>query len=42
MGADPPRIACIAHLSGFIGILRVDGYGGYRMLADKSGVTLAF
>jgi hypothetical protein len=53
MGVDPPRIAYvyapsrnaerpIAHLSGFTGILRIDGYGGYRVLADKSGVTLAF
>ncbi|TIR01966.1 MAG: IS66 family transposase, partial [Mesorhizobium sp.] len=32
----------IAHLAGFTGILQVDGYGGYRVLADKSGVTLAF
>jgi hypothetical protein len=29
-------------LDGFTGILQVDGYGGYRVLADKSGVTLAF
>jgi transposase len=52
-GADPPGIAYvyapdrkaerpIAHLSDFTGILQVDGYGGYRVLADKSGVTLAF
>ena len=52
-GADPPGVAYvyapdrkaarpIAHLSGFTGILQVDGYGGYRVLADKSGVTLAF
>ncbi len=32
----------IAHLTGFTGILQVDGYGGYRVLAEKSGVTLAF
>lgn len=32
----------IAHLAGFTGILQVDGYGGYRVLADKSGATLAF
>lgn len=32
----------IAHLAGFTGILQVDGYGGYRVLADKSRVTLAF
>jgi len=52
-GADPPGVAYvyapdrkaerpIAHLAGFTGILQVDGYGGYRVLADKSGVTLAF
>src|SRR5690606_16827429 len=32
----------IAHLAGFTGILQVDGYGGYRVLAEKNGVTLAF
>ena len=52
-GSDPPGVAYvyapdrkaarpIAHLAGFAGTLQVDGYGGYRMLADKSGVTLAF
>lgn len=52
-GADPPGVAYvyapdrkaerpIAHLAGFTGILQVDGYGGYRVLADKSDVTLAF
>jgi transposase len=52
-GADPPGVAYvyapdrkaerpIAHLAGFSGILQVDGYGGYRVLADKSGVVLAF
>ncbi|WP_108610592.1 IS66 family transposase [Aminobacter sp. MSH1] len=52
-GADPPGVAYvdapdrkaerpIAHLAGFTGILQVDGYGGYRVLADKSGVTLVF
>ena len=52
-GDDPPGVAYvyapdrkaerpIAHLEGFHGILQVDGYGGYRVLADKSGVTLAF
>jgi len=51
-GSDPPGIAYvyapdrkaerpIAHLAGFSGILQVDGYGGYRVLAEKSGVTLA-
>lgn len=52
-GSDPPGVAYvyapdrkaerpIAHLAGFSGILQVDGYGGYRVLADKSGATLAF
>ena len=52
-GTDPPGVAYvyapdrkaerpIAHLAGFTGILQVDGYGGYRVLADKSGATLAF
>ena len=52
-GADPPGVAYvyapdrkaerpIAHLAGFTGILQVDGYGGYRVLADKSSVVLAF
>lgn len=52
-GNDPPGVAYvyapdrkaerpIAHLDGFSGILQVDGYGGYRALADKSAVTLAF
>ena len=52
-GSDPPGVAYVyapdrkaerpmAHLAGFTGILQVDGYGGYRVLAEKSGVTLAF
>lgn len=52
-GSDPPGVAYvyapdrkaerpIVHLAGFSGILQVDGYGGYRVLADKSGATLAF
>ncbi|CAH1659603.1 MULTISPECIES: IS66 family transposase [unclassified Chelatococcus] len=52
-GSDPPGVAYvyapdrkaerpIAHLAGFTGILQVDGYGGYRVLAGKSGATLAF
>ena len=52
-GGDPPGVAYvyapdrkaerpIAHLAGFAGILQVDRYGGYRVLADKSGVVLAF
>ena len=45
-GADPPGVAYvyapdrkaerpIAHLAGFKGILQVDGYGGYRALAER-------
>ena len=52
-GSDPPGVAYlyapdrkaerpIAHLAGFTGILQVDGYGGYRALAEKRSVTLAF
>jgi transposase len=52
-GTDPPGVAYvyapdrkadrpIAHLSGFKGILQVDGYGGYRVLAERGGVQLAF
>jgi transposase len=52
-GADPPGVTYvyapdrraerpIAHLAGFSGILQVDGYGGYRTLAQNSGATLAF
>jgi hypothetical protein len=52
-GADPPAVAYvyapdrkaerpIAHLAGFKGVLQVDGYGGYRVLAERGGVTLAF
>ena len=32
----------IAHLSGFRGVLQVDGYAGYRALAQKGDVSLAF
>ncbi len=32
----------IAHLAGFKGILQVDGYGGYRVLAERGDVQLAF
>jgi transposase len=32
----------IAHLAGFKGILRVDGYAGCRALAEKGDVQLAF
>jgi transposase len=52
-GADPPGVAYvyapdrkaerpIAHLAGFKGILQVDGYGGYRVLAKRGDVQLAF
>lgn len=32
----------MAHLAGFKGILQVDGYGGYRALAERGDVQLAF
>ena len=32
----------IAHLAGFQGVLQVDGYAGYRALADNGQVRLAF
>ena len=52
-GADPPGVAYvyapdrkaerpIAHLAGFKGVLQVDGYGGYKVLAAKGEVQLAF
>ena len=52
-GADPPAVAYvyapdrkgerpIAHLAGFKGVLQVDGYGGYRALAERGDVELAF
>jgi transposase len=52
-GPDPPGVAYvyapdrkadrpIAHLSGFAGVLQVDGYSGYRALAGHNQVTLAF
>lgn len=52
-GNDPPGVAYvyaadrkaerpIAHLKGFTGILQVDGYSGYRVLARQSNVQLAF
>jgi transposase len=52
-GADPPGVAFvyapdrkaerpIAHLEGFKGILQVDGYAGYRKLAERGDVELAF
>ena len=52
-GTDPPAVAYvyapdrkaerpINHLAGFRGILQVDGYVGYRKLAEGNAVTLAF
>ena len=52
-GTGPPGVAYvyapdrkaerpIAHLAGFKGILQVDGYGGYRVLAERGDVQLAF
>jgi transposase len=52
-GADPPGVVYvyapdrkaerpIAHLAGFKGVLQVDGYGGYRVLAERGDVRLAF
>jgi hypothetical protein len=32
----------ITHLAGFSGVLQVDGYGGYRALAERNDVQLAF
>lgn len=52
-GADPPGVVYlyapdrraeqpIRHLQGFAGILQVDGYAGYKVLAEKTAVSLAF
>jgi transposase len=52
-GTDPPGVAYvyapdrkaerpITHLAGFKGILQVDGYGGYRVLAERGDIQLAF
>jgi transposase len=52
-GADPPGVVHvyapdrkaerpITHLDGFKGILQVDGYAGYRKLAERGDVQLAF
>ena len=52
-GRDPPAAVYvyatdrtagqpIKHLAGFKGVLQVDGYGGYRPLAEKGEVKLAF
>ena len=50
---EPPGVAYVyepdrkherpaVHLSGFGGILQVDGYGAYKALADKGQARLAF
>lgn len=52
-GEDPPGVAYVyapdrkaeragSHLAGFKGVLQVDGYAGYRALAEGGQVTLAF
>ena len=52
-GSDPPAVAYIyapdrkaerptAHLAGYVGVLQVDGYAGYRALAEKNSIQLAF
>src|SRR6202166_1704652 len=52
-GTDPPGVAYvyapdrkaerpIAHLAGFRGVLQVDGYGAYKVLAGRGEVRLAF
>ena len=52
-GTDPPAVAFLyapdrkaerpkAHLSGFSGILQVDGYAGYREIGRRNDVALAF
>jgi transposase len=52
-GVDPPGVVYVyapdrkaerpmAHLEGFVGILQVDGYSGYRPLAAKNAVSLSF
>ena len=52
-GSDPPAVAYvyapdrkasqpIAHLAGFKGVLQVDGYAGYRALAERATLALAF
>ncbi|MCW1838745.1 IS66 family transposase [Prosthecomicrobium hirschii] len=32
----------VRHLGGFVGTLQVDGYAGYRVLAERNAVRLAF
>lgn len=52
-GSDPPGVAYLyapdrkaeqpmRHLAGFAGVLQVDGYVGYKVLAERNAVSLAF
>ncbi|TGQ89077.1 hypothetical protein EN851_22535 [Mesorhizobium sp. M8A.F.Ca.ET.208.01.1.1] len=52
-GVDPPCVAylyapdrkseqAVQHLQGFVGTLQVDGYAGYKVLADRNTVGVAF
>lgn len=52
-GIDPPGVVYlyapdrkaeqpIRHLQGFVGTLQVDGYAGYKVLAERNAVSLAF
>jgi Transposase and inactivated derivatives len=52
-GIDPPGVAYLyapnrkaeqplRHLQGFVGILQVDGYAGYKALAERNAMSLAF
>jgi transposase len=52
-GSDPPGVVYlyapdrkaerpIAHLAGFSGVLQVDGYSGYKVLARRNAIQLAF
>jgi transposase len=52
-GVDPPRVAYlyaldrkadhpIRHLTRFVGVLQVDGYAGYKVLAERHAVQLTF
>jgi transposase len=42
LSADRKASRPIAHLDGFVGMLQVDGYVGYRALVERNAVTLAF
>ncbi len=52
-GGDPPGVAylyapdrkaeqAVRHLQGFVGTLQVDGFAGYKVVADRNAVSLAF